>query len=483
MISKRVYQITCLLFLGSLLVCPVMTLASSPPKNTMKLVFVHHSVGENWLNDTNGGLGRLLSKNNYFASDTNYGWGPEGIGDRTDIPNWPEWFIGPSSKTYLEALYHLDDKNSSYLRKTKDPGGENRIIMFKSCFPNSELKGRPYDKPSRHGDDFSVSNAKAIYNQLLGYFEKRKDKLFIAVTAPPVREKRYSVNARAFNNWLVNDWLKNYAGTNVAVFDFYNILTGKNNHHKISNGFVEHLIHDKKNTLYYYSGSGDNHPTMVGSKKAAKEFVPLLNYYVSQWKPGEPVLDSVDKTNLSMESVFLSKKQVAVSPMPDGNQIDGFDTENSKWEVFLDNSNQKTKLNFQLDRKTKITGSSSIHVKYKVEPDSWATLSHILPSTMDWSRKSGVSFWIRMPDVQGPVNLVVYNGGHDSLKPFDYKIIPDKNQKAQWYEIFVTWDMFVQPSWAGTGKEKFKPSKAIGIAFAFDESRGSFWVDDLKFLP
>jgi hypothetical protein len=184
--SNRFIFTVCSFLLGLLLLGPVTASSASPPKKTMKLVFIHHSVGENWLSDTNGGLGKLLGQNNYFVSDTNYGWGPDGIGDRTDIPNWPEWFTGPASQRYLNALYQLNRKNSSYTRKAKNPGGENRIIMFKSCFPNSNLEGKPGDAPRRQGDALTVGNAKAIYNQLLKYFGTRKDKLFIAITAPPV---------------------------------------------------------------------------------------------------------------------------------------------------------------------------------------------------------------------------------------------------------------------------------------------------------
>ena len=44
------------------------------------------------------------------VSATNYGWRPNSIGDRTDIPNWPEWFTGPNSSTYLSALYNEFEK-------------------------------------------------------------------------------------------------------------------------------------------------------------------------------------------------------------------------------------------------------------------------------------------------------------------------------------------------------------------------------------
>ena len=111
-----------------------------PPNSPVKLVFIHHSCGENWLADDDGGLGIALRDNNYFVSDVDYGWGPDGMRDRTDIGHWWEWFPGPESATYtyMEALYNESERSwGFYPRLAADPGGENEIIMFKSCFPNS----------------------------------------------------------------------------------------------------------------------------------------------------------------------------------------------------------------------------------------------------------------------------------------------------------------------------------------------------------
>src|SRR4030042_6265049 len=94
------------------------------PRKTVKLVFIHHSCGENWLADSNGGLGRALARNNYFVSDTNYGWGPSGIGDRTDITDWPEWFTGRQRDNYLRALYLESGQHCDYTRTMAAPGGE-----------------------------------------------------------------------------------------------------------------------------------------------------------------------------------------------------------------------------------------------------------------------------------------------------------------------------------------------------------------------
>lgn len=244
----------------------------NPPDHVVKLIFIHHSTGENWLTDGYGNLGQALGQNNYFVSDTNYGWGPNAIGDRTDTPNWTEWFASEQPPAYLDALFNESGQNSSYTRTLQDPGGENVIILFKSCFPNSELSGSPNDPPGDY-EDMTVSGAKYVYNTILQTFAQHPDKLFVVITTPPLTDSTHVKNARAFNDWLVNDWLRenNYTLNNVAVFDFYNVLTDKNAHHRIVNGEVEHVA-TRSNVLDY--PSGDDHPR-TSWKALSQAIVPL----------------------------------------------------------------------------------------------------------------------------------------------------------------------------------------------------------------
>src|SRR5512141_607852 len=102
-----------------------------PPTKPVRLIFIHHSAGASWLADDNGGLGPVLRDNNYFVSDTNYGWGPSDpsaggvIGDHNYIPDWYSWFTGPRRDIYLSALYAETEKHSSYSRMDTNPGGPN----------------------------------------------------------------------------------------------------------------------------------------------------------------------------------------------------------------------------------------------------------------------------------------------------------------------------------------------------------------------
>ncbi|MCX5977423.1 MAG: S-layer homology domain-containing protein, partial [Coprothermobacterota bacterium] len=281
----------------------------APPDQPVRLVFIHHSTGENWLADENGGLGAALRDSNYFVSDTNYGWGPEGIGDRTDIGNWWEWFRGPQSASTLTALFQEAGQNCSYARmeENPDPAGENRVILFKSCFPNSALQGSaddpvpPIENNPLRGQDSSspyhtLANVKGIYLDLLKCFAQYPDKLFVAITAPPLSDSTYAANARALNQWLMDDWLKDYSYRNVAVLDFYNLLTSNGgnpsvndldwetgNHHRWWKGAVQHQVTGAGDIAAYPSSIGDDHPSRGGNRKATAELAPLLNVIYNNW--------------------------------------------------------------------------------------------------------------------------------------------------------------------------------------------------------
>lgn len=296
----------------------------SPPPAPVKVVFVHHSTGEGWLADEGGGLGIALRDAGWFVSDTNYGWGPADadagdgtIGDHTDIGSWWSWFVGPHRDTYVAALLAESGPHCDYSRRASDPGGTNRVVMFKSCFPNSQLGGSPSDpvpaiaaNPLRgegSGSEYhTVANAKGIYVALREYFATRTDVLWVVVTAPPLTpastDAAAASNARALDDWLLNEWLAGYPHRNVFVFDFFNVLTsdggstrtndpGVNdlgwadgNHHRVRGGVVEHLKTVANDTSAYGSSPDDSHPTGAGGRKASGELVPLLNAAWRCWQ-------------------------------------------------------------------------------------------------------------------------------------------------------------------------------------------------------
>lgn len=250
---------------------------TSAPDTTVKICFIHHSTGSAWIASGNGGLGTALNANNYYATEIDYGWDATAqadIGDSTDTEDWPDWF----NDTIMPDVYD-NDSHYDYTNTISDPGGENDIIMFKSCYPNSEV-------------DDSIDDEKAIYLGLLDYFEEHQDKLFILVIPPPEIVISSAELTRELTNWLVdyeNGWLSEYPYFNVQPFDYYNVLTDPNNHHMVEDDSVVHVISsdpvdaDNPNELYYYTGT-NNHPTSEGHQKATEEYLPLLNAYYNLWQ-------------------------------------------------------------------------------------------------------------------------------------------------------------------------------------------------------
>jgi hypothetical protein len=196
----------------------------------------------------------------------------------------------------MSSVYTNGERRSEYTCKASDPGGENSIIMFKSCFPNSKFRGPNSTKPDDlrgqncYTSAHTLGNAKQVYRDILEYMKTRTDKMFVAVTAPPlVKTWRYrgkhAAMARKFNDWLVKDWLKeaNWENKNVFVFDFYNVLTGDDHHHRVVDGKVEHTYKSGSNFAAYPVARKDSHPDAKGNQRSTDEFVPLLNAWVKVW--------------------------------------------------------------------------------------------------------------------------------------------------------------------------------------------------------
>lgn len=471
----------------------LLPLDPQPPDELVKLIFIHHSCGENWLTDGYGNLGKQLGQNNYFVSDTNYGWGPDAIGDRTDIPDWLEWFRSDRTESITQALYNESGQLSNYARPLADPGGENTIIMFKSCFPNSELSGSPDDPPSTFAD-LSVSGAKYVYNQLLQYFATRPDKLFIVVTAPPVSSRAYAKNARAFNNWLVEDWLSenNYLLENVAVFDFYNILTGKDAHHRYNNGQIEHIT-STNNTLYY--PSGDDHPSEIGSQKATEEFIPLLNYYYQRWQANAPSqaptaaqqedpapTSSSAQANISPESSGSTGAALAVTAV-----IDDFESVNplsgNGWELFS-GSPANASMDCVIKEGSAYGGARSLTVNLDVKADDWATCSMLFDEAQDWSAAQGFSFMLHALESGSVFDVNLYSGSDDALQTYTYAIETTNESTAGWIPVTLRWEDLRRVEWEENANSPFDPSNlVIGIAFGVNANNSvAINIDNLALV-
>ncbi len=475
----------------------------APPAEPVKLIFIHHSTGENWLTDDYGNLGRELAANHYFVSDTNYGWGPESIGDRTDIINWREWFTGPNRDQFMQALFNESGQNSSYTRTFGDPGGENQIILFKSCFPNSALEGSPGDAPDSN-EGYTVGHAKYVYNELLSYFITRPDKLFVVITAPPLQDRTYAENARAFNDWLVYDWLadNDYPYNNVAVFDFHAVLTDPDNHHRFNDGQIEHIT-GHGNTLYYDS-DGDDHPNVAGSQKATAEFIPLLNIFYHRWMAGgppeapaaapesAPTQEAQTPPEAGEQTPEEQAAPIAPPPLPAvDDQIDDFEggaipAGTNGWEAFWDEAAATRFACASTDEKA-IGREQSLRIDFEVAANSWATCSLLYAENQDWSNATGIGFFYNASAPALLFNVIIYGGSPGALTTYQFTIETAPDSVANWIPVELSWDQILGADWEADAGNPIDPARISGVAFGFSTfpdtpNTGKLWIDSLHRL-
>ncbi len=265
--------------------------SSAAPAEPIDIVFLHHSVGAQLLaapgpreggenqptrHPNGGGLAALLAQNNYRLHTATYG---SALGERTDLFDWLPKFRDDMDRVI--AIRNQDEKL---------PAGEvNRVVMFKSCFPNSYFVGEGDGAGNPAGPDLTLANARATMNAVRDELARRPSVLFVYLTAPPLasrpspepawkwlakralgrtsNEERLRTSgdlARRFDNWVTDPqgWLKGYPHRNVVVFDLYDALTD----------------HGASNFSRYATGGGlDSHPSSEGNAKVAPELVSFLN--------------------------------------------------------------------------------------------------------------------------------------------------------------------------------------------------------------
>jgi len=248
------------------------------------LIFIHHSSGSNWLGNS---LDSALLAKDYIdeRNDITYGTDvppdagrPDSLastpGDNTNMNHWILWF-----NDYFQGVRSHDCTD-----------GFNRIIMFKSCFPISDVTGDGTEPGDPFSSEQTITNYKALYRHPAGagntyihsgngytykpledIFAEHPDILFIPITAPPLNyastTDANAHRARLFNNWLKNDWLANYNAAhpglnNVAVFDWFNVLAYPDND----------PFHPNRLKAEYGGATGDSHPNGAANAYSTQIF-------------------------------------------------------------------------------------------------------------------------------------------------------------------------------------------------------------------
>ena len=155
--------------------------AESPPGQRLDLVFIHHSVGGHWLaapgpeagancivtsHPNGGGLRSALEEQGYEVHEASYG---SRVGQDTDIVHWP-----PKFRDQMDQILPCRHQDLPL-----PDGRRNRIVVFKSCYPNNAFVG-PGTPPGRAASQSTGT-----------------DPAFAGTVAATVLEAAFSAHARA----------------------------------------------------------------------------------------------------------------------------------------------------------------------------------------------------------------------------------------------------------------------------------------------
>jgi hypothetical protein len=307
-------------------------MGSGSESGERRILFIHHSCGTNWMKS--GLVSALESRRNphsegrYSFHEAEYGSylgeGDESLGRFTDLHDWYVKFREDLDRPG-DAVDMLNCKHQD---ETYSDGGTNTIIMFKSCYPNSEIKppdasidledpavraawldpeqGGYYNGMWDKGVGGPINYVKAAYVGLLEIFREHPDRLFVAVTTPALHHSDTNAGdarrARELNDWLRTEWLKGYQDksghVNVAVFDwfrehaysddpedpnYWRHFLGQRGHGELTEESHEQLLNTLR--LDYASRGGDSHPNKKANQRLTEVFVEqFINQAYDAWK-------------------------------------------------------------------------------------------------------------------------------------------------------------------------------------------------------
>jgi hypothetical protein len=217
-------------------------------EKTIKILFLHHSTGENiW----NGGVAQWFENYNAqnntdyqiteqeFPKDSPYGW------ENYPYDYFNIWVNHAGNQPYLE------EPTLEILTQQYD------VIIFKHCFPVSDIEADT-GNPDIYSSEKTIENYKLQYTAFKNKMREFPNTKFIVWTgAAQVKNSISEESARraqTFFNWVKNEW--DESGDNIFIWDFYSLET-------------EDGLYLKNE---YAEGADDSHPNSSFSQTVAPYF-------------------------------------------------------------------------------------------------------------------------------------------------------------------------------------------------------------------
>jgi len=267
-IRRRTFRLAWVLALFTLIVGSAGQVSQSAaptatPDQPKRIIFMHHSTGQALVEQ--GGVREAFTKLGYQFWD--HGYNDDGLtdasgekpgvnwdmpDDNTDPDGWQKIFAQRVAQPATNTLSHMLEYD---------------VIIFKSCFPASDIQ-----------DDDQFENYRTYFLSIRDVIDKYPGKLFIAFTTPPLvpdsTSPEAAARARRWAGYLTSpEYLDGHP--NIFVFDFFNQLADKD-------GYLQ--------AKYRGEDPGDSHPNELANQTVGPVFVEFVDQAVKDFGAGKPMV-------------------------------------------------------------------------------------------------------------------------------------------------------------------------------------------------
>lgn len=427
---------------------PFLLAANFATLGATRIIFLHHSCGENLINE--GGVREGLTVLGYEFYD--HGYNDDGLrladgsysGDNFDVPNDNTDPDG-LAEIFAQPLHDPPDNTFSYLMQYD-------VIAFKSCFPTSNI-----------GDDDQLNEYKSYYLSIRDRVDQYPDKIFIVVTQPPQvpaeSNPQEGARARALADWLSSDeFLTGHP--NLFTFDFFGHLAGSDNFLR-----AEYRVDDY-----------DAHPNEQANRAIGPLFVNFIDQAINSYESGTPLRPTPTAPAEPPSPGEKLTPGPIVAPSAAG-MIDDFESA-AVWDI---EAEEGSTLEYELDDGVAHSGAASLRIGYTIADDGWGDCGRSFDPPQDWSGSTGLSLWLHSGGRGEWYTLMLFSGDPDDPTPFEVDFETSTESDDGWVQLTFPWEDLEKAEWADEGGlTEPDLTRITGYGFSIGAGAGALWVDDVS---
>lgn len=225
------------------------------------VVFLHHSVGRHLIDQ--GQMRQQLTAAGFELWDHGYNW------ERLNAPDGTRTgysYVIPGDNTDPDGLARLfSQRLYSWPINAFSGLMQHEVIVFKSCFPNSNITS-----------DAQLEQYRSWYRGMRDVMDQHPDHVFIVVTPPPLNPAattpEAAERARAFANWLSSqEFLAGHP--NIFTFDLFDALAES-----------DPAAPDANMLREAYREGEDSHPNTLANETIGARFADFIVTSVESYR-------------------------------------------------------------------------------------------------------------------------------------------------------------------------------------------------------